>query len=88
MKTISKLVIAALICLAFNFASAQQQNSQDGENRRVKSSSIASTKRDRFPKPQAVSTTSATKTAKPPVYRRTGTAPNPRPSQRHYARGN
>jgi hypothetical protein len=78
MKTISKLVIAALICLAFNFASAQQQNSQDEESSRQ-------IVLDRFNKARPFSEAtggvdkSATKTAKPPVYRRTGTARIPGP---------
>ena len=77
MKTISKLAIAGLICLAFNFASAQQQAGQDQEEESSRQIVL-----DRFNKARpfseatgGVNSGGATKPAiKAPVYRRTGTA--------------
>lgn len=74
MKTITKLVIAVLICLAFNLASAQQQAPQDQEEESSRQIVL-----DRFNKARPFSeatggiNTGASKPAvKPPVYRRTG----------------
>lgn len=74
MKTISKLAIAGLICLAANFASAQQQTDQDQPEESSRQIVL-----DRFNKARPFSeatggiNTGASKPAsKPPVYRRTG----------------
>lgn len=73
MKTISKLAIIGLICLAFNFTSAQQQTGQEEEE------SSRQIVLDRFNKARPFSEATggvdnrATKAAKP-VYRRTGSA--------------
>jgi len=77
MNTISKLATAGLICLAFNFASAQQQAGQDQEEESSRQIVL-----DRFNKARpfseatgGVNSGGATKPAiKAPVYRRTGTA--------------
>jgi hypothetical protein len=77
MKTISKLAIAGLICLAFNFASAQQQAGREQEEESSRQIVL-----DRFNKARpfseatgGVNSGNATKPAiKAPVYRRTGTA--------------
>lgn len=76
MKTIIKLAIAGLICLAANFASAQQQAGQDQEDEASSRQIVL----DRFNKARpfseatgGVNSGGATKPAvKPPVYRRTG----------------
>ena len=73
MKTISKLALASLICLAFNFASAQQQTGQEEEE------SSRQIVLDRFNKARpfseatgGVNTGGSKPAIKPPVYRRTG----------------
>jgi hypothetical protein len=74
MKTISRLGIAGVICLAFNFASAQQPMSQEEEE------SSRQIVLDRFNKARpfseatgGINSGGSTKPAvKPPVYRRTG----------------
>ena len=79
MNTISKLAIAILICLAFNFATAQQQTGQEEEE------SSRQIVLDRFNKARpfseakgGVDNASAKQATKPPLYRRTGNVRLPR----------